>query len=287
MRRLTNNIIYRCLYLATYLVSLLPMWILYKVSKILYTLLFHLISYRKAVVIQNLSRSFPEKNYQEIENIMKQFYLSFCDNLVEILKSVSISPSKQMDMVELINFDIIKKRISENKNVIACMGHCGNWEVLNILPEILDINCCAVYKPLKIKCFNKLFLKLRSRFGMQLIPSKSVVRHFMSNKNAPSAYFFLSDQCPKIIDQEYRFNFLHQATSTFSGIEKLTRSSNSAVVYIHVIKISRGMYRIECKDIIIEAEQPRNITYQYIQLLEQNIQEQPHSWLWSHKRWKR
>lgn len=289
MKKLIDNIIYGCLYMITYLTSLLPMWILYKISDIFYLLLFHLIPYRKAIVIQNLSRSFPDKNYNEIENIMKSFYRSFCDNLVEILKSFSISPAKQVEIIELINFDIIDKQIALGKNVIASMGHCGNWEVLNVLPRILDINCYAVYKPLRIKAVDRLFLKLRSRFGMQLVPTKSVVRHFISNKNNPSVYFFLADQCPKSIDKEYRFDFLHQMTSVFSGIEKLACSTNSAVVYIHVIKTARGMYRIECKDVSTDSEsiEKVNIAHRYIQLLEQNIQEQSYGWLWTHKRWKR
>lgn len=207
MRKLIDSMIYSCLYAITYLISLLPIWILYKISDILYLLLFHLIPYRKAIVVQNLSRSFPDKNYKEIESIMKSFYRSFCDNIVEILKSLSISPTKQMEIIELIDFDIIDKQIALGKNVIASMGHCGNWEVLNVLPHILNINCYAVYKPLRIKAVNRLFLKFRSRFGMQLIPAKSVVRHFISNKNNPSVYFFLSDQCPKSIDKEYQNDF--------------------------------------------------------------------------------
>lgn len=263
------------------------MLFLYRISSIVYIVFFHIVSYRKRVVIQNLSRSFPEKNYEEIEDLMKNFYHLFCDNLVEILKSISISPTKQTNKITLTNIDVIQEQIALGKNIIVSMGHCGNWEILNILPYILDVNCYAVYKPLKIKAINRLFLKLRSRFGMQLIPAKSVARHFISNKNNPSVYFFLADQCPKIVDKDYQFDFLHQRTSVFSGIEKLAHFTNSDIVYLHVIKISRGMYQIECKDISIETTDKKDITHRYIQLLEQNIQEQPHGWLWTHKRWKR
>ena len=263
------------------------MQLLYRISNIVYVVFSHIISYRKKVVIQNLSRSFPEKNYEEIEITMKKFYHLFCDNLVEILKSISISPTEQTNKITLTNINVIQEQIALGKNIIVSMGHCGNWEILNILPYILDLNCYAVYKPLKGKLVNRLFIKLRSRFGMQLVPAKSVARHFISNKNNPSVYFFLADQCPKTVDEEYQFDFLHQKTSVFSGIEKLAYTTNSAVVYLHVIKTSRGMYKIECKDISIKTTDKRGITPRYIQLLEQNIQEQPYGWLWTHKRWKR
>lgn len=239
--------------------------------------------------MQNLSRSFPDKNYQEIERTMKSFYYSFSDNLVEILKSTSISPNKQAEKIKLKNFDIIDKQISQGKSIIVCLGHCGNWEILNILPHLIGHNCYAIYKPLKIEVINKLFLKIRSRFGMQLIPTKSIVRHFISHKHNPSVYFFLADQCPKSTKGNYRFNFLHQQTNTFYGVERLAQSSNSAVVYIHITKTSRGVYQVECRDICTDSTYTakKEITQKYIHFLEENIYQQPSGWLWTHKRWKR
>lgn len=289
MKKIINNITFNCLYGTLYVISLIPIQILYKVSNIIYILLVHSTPYRKNVVIQNLSRSFPNKNYKEIESIMKKFYHSFCDNLIEIFKTISISPDKQAKKISLINFDIAIEQIAKGKNVIACMGHCGNWEILNVLPYVLGTSCHAIYKPLKSDIINRLFIKMRSRFGMQLVPSKSAARHFISNKDNPSIYLFISDQCPKTVDVEYKFNFLNQNTSSLSGIEKLAQATNSPVVYMHVIKTSRGKYRIECKTVSTDSKSTKktDIMQQYTLLLEQNIEEQPHTWLWTHKRWKR
>jgi KDO2-lipid IV(A) lauroyltransferase len=264
------------------------MQILYKFAGFLYFILFYFFSYRKKIVIQNLSRSFPKINYQEISNITKKFYLSFCYNLVEILKTVSISPNRQADKIILLNFDIVKNRIKRSQNVIVGMGHCGNWEILNILPYVLDLNCYAVYKPLKITWINRFFYQLRSRFNMKLITTKSVTRHILSN-NTPSLYFILADQCPKVVNEEYKFKFLNQETSVFHGIEKLAVLANCAVVYMSVIKVDKGLYRIECKEICDtpRTSKKKEITQNYINLLEQNIQDDMHNWLWTHKRWKR
>jgi KDO2-lipid IV(A) lauroyltransferase len=240
-------------------------------------------------VIQNLSRSFPEKRYGEIELIMKGFYRSFCDNCAEILKSVSIPARRQKEKIVLTDFDMIERRIRQGQHVIASMGHCGNWEILNVLPLLLNVNIHAVYKPLKTQCVDRLLLKIRSRFGINLIPDRSVVRHLVSNRERPSLYFFIADQCPVIADEAYRFDFLHQNTGVFPGIEKLAGLTRAGVVYIHVIRISRGIYRIECKEISLRSESPAKteITRNYIRHLEQNIRKSPSDWLWSHKRWKR
>jgi KDO2-lipid IV(A) lauroyltransferase len=254
----------------------------------MYLLLFRLFAYRKAVVIQNISRSFPEKRYREVEAVMKTFYRSFCDNLVEIVKSVSIPVLRQKGKIELTGFGVIANQIKQGKHVIACMGHCGNWEILNVLPSLFDAEMYAVYKPLSSKCVDRLFLKIRSRFGMNLITDKSVARHFLSNRN-PSLYFFLADQCPAIVNKAYRFDFLHQKTSVFPGVEKLARKTNACVVYLHIVRTSRGLYRIECKKIATDSQSTgeTGIARGYIRLLERNIRESPGGWLWSHKRWKR
>jgi KDO2-lipid IV(A) lauroyltransferase len=261
---------------------------LYGLSGLMYLFLFRLLAYRKAVVIQNMSRSFPEKTYQEVDATVKTFYRSFCDNLVEIVKSASIPALRQKEKVELIGFDLAINQIKQGKHVIASMGHCGNWEILNILPSLFDTDMYAVYKPLSVKCVDSLFLKIRSRFGMNLITDKSVARHFMSNRT-PSLYFFLADQCPVAVNQTYRFDFLHQKTSVFPGVEKLARKANACVVYLHTVRISRGLYRIECKEIATNSQSTgeTEITRRYVCLLEQNIRETPGEWLWSHKRWKR
>jgi KDO2-lipid IV(A) lauroyltransferase len=267
---------------------MLPMPLLYGFSRLAYLLAFHLFAYRKTVVIQNISRSFPERKYGEIEMIVAGFYRSFCDNMAEILKSVSASPLQQKEKIELINFEMIRHQMKQGKHVIASMGHCGNWELLNVIPFMLDIEAYAVYKPLSAKCIDRLLLKIRSRFGMNLLTDKSVVRHLMSNRK-PSLYFILADQCPASMDETSRFHFLHQPTLVFRGVEKLARKTNSSVFYLHVIKTLRGQYRVECKEISTDAPYTgeKEITLSYIRLLEQNIRDNPIGWLWSHKRWKR
>ena len=277
-----------CLYQVVRLFGMLPMPLLYGISHLAYLLMFHLFAYRKMVVIQNISRSFPDKKYGEVKQIVKGFYRSFCDNMAEILKSVSASPLQQKAKIELVDFERIRRQIGLGRHVIASMGHCGNWEILNIIPFILGIKAYAIYKPLSTKCMDSLFLKIRSRFGMHLLTDKSVARHLMTNEN-PSLYFILADQCPAGVDETPRIPFLHQSTRVFRGVEKLARKTNAGVFYLHVVRTSRGQYRVECKEITTNASRTdeEEITRHYLRLLEQNIHEYPAGWLWSHKRWKR
>jgi len=289
MKHFFSVIMYKSVYSVIYIVSLVPTPLLSGFSSFIYFFIYHVTGYRKAVVIQNISRSFPEKRYDEILCIVRKFYVCFSSYFVEIIKTVSISPGKLDTKITFQNLVIIDKYISEGKNVIACMGHCGNWEMLNFLPYKLTHNIYAVYKPLRLKTVNQLMIKLRSRFGMKLLPSKSVVRHILTKKMSLSVYLFLADQYPRIKDDKYRFNLLNQETYVFSGMEKLARISNSAVVYLHITQPEKGKYNIRCIPVCAEAKSMKEgyITQKYIALLTENIKEEPYSWLWTHKRWKR
>ncbi len=43
-----------------YSVSILPLWVLYRISDLLYVLVYHLLGYRRKVVLANLRQAFPK-----------------------------------------------------------------------------------------------------------------------------------------------------------------------------------------------------------------------------------
>lgn len=289
MKQILQTITYRSLYGVVYIVSLLPMTFLYAMASFAFFLSYHVIGYRKAVVIQNISRSFPDMKYGEIRCVVKKFYDCFTAYFAEILKSIS-APAEVFDKkITFENLELIDRHMNAGRNVIACLGHCGNWEMLNFMPYKLRHDMYAVYKPLRSGIMNRLMIKLRSRFDMKLIPDKSVIRHILKQKSPPAVYLFLSDQCPRIKEEKYKFELLNQETYLFSGMEKLARISRSAVIYLHITQLSKGNYKVTCIPVCSEAESTNegDISQKYVDLLTENIKEEPYGWLWTHKRWKR
>lgn len=289
MKNIFQTILYKGIYVIAYIVSLLSMTFLYAMASFVFFLAYHVIGYRKAVVIQNISRSFPDMKYGEIRCIVKKFYACFTGYFAEIIKSISAPAEVLEKKITFENLELIDSHMNAGRNVIACLGHCGNWEMLNFMPYKLRHDIYAVYKPLRSGIMNRLMIKLRSRFGMKLISDKSVIRHILTQKSSPAVYLFLSDQCPRIKDDKYKFELLNQETYVFSGMEKLARISHSAVIYLHITQLSKGNYKVTCIPICSEAESTNEgeISQKYIDLLAENIKEEPYGWLWTHKRWKR
>src|SRR5689334_4162323 len=76
-----------------YLVSLLPMRVLYFISDIIFCIVYYGFRYRRQVVMDNLAHAFPEKSESERIAIAKKFYHNFIDSFIEVIKLISASES--------------------------------------------------------------------------------------------------------------------------------------------------------------------------------------------------
>lgn len=260
----------------------------YAMASLTFFFVYQIVGYRKDVVIQNIARSFPEKQYGEIQAIVRKFYICFVSYFAEMIKGVSVDAKVLNEKIVFENLELVDQYIKSGRNVIVALGHCGNWEMLNFLPYKIQHDVYAIYKPLSSRLVNSLMIKVRSRFGMKLIPDKHAVRHILTQKEFPAVYLFLADQSPRIKEEEYKFKLLSQETYMFSGMEKLARTSKAAVIYLHITLVSQGNYKVSCTPINAKAESTKKgeITQKYVELLTENIKEEPYGWLWTHKRWK-
>ncbi len=203
-----------------YGISLLPFPVLYLLSDILYVVVYKGFGYRTTVVINNLKNAFPQKNEQERKIICDQFYKHFFDLILEIFKTLTISKSELRKRVQLQNFELFEKFQSQNQSLVVVMGHLGNWEWAGARFSLEDYHqLYAIYKPLKNKYFDQLFIKLRTRFGGNVYAMKDVFRGMVKNKAELTATTFITDQTPSN-HETYWTKFLSQETPIYLGAEK-------------------------------------------------------------------
>ena len=89
-----------------YLLSLLPLPLLFFFARLLYYLLYYVIGYRKKVVRQNLTHSFPEKSLAEIQAIEKKFFQYLAELIFEIIKMTSISKAETLKRVNFTGLEL-------------------------------------------------------------------------------------------------------------------------------------------------------------------------------------
>lgn len=272
------------------LFSQLPLRILYVLSDFIFFVIYHVVGYRRKVVLENLQNSFPEKTPQELKKIERNFYVNFCDYIVETLKSFTISSTELRVRVQHLNQDVFHEAKAENKNVILLAGHIFNWEWYNALTTIVpQEKSYPVYRKVQSSFWEEKIKEIRNRFGNQALEAKEVIRHIFKNPNdGNSIYMFVADQTPHFSEITYGINFLNQRTPAFIGYDKLSTRMELAFVFCEMKKVKRGFYQINYYRIYPDGEKfaAHEVVKKFHVLLENTINKRPDNYLWSHRRWK-
>ena len=164
-----KNLTYYLSFALWFIISLLPLWVFYRLSDGLYYLVYHVVRYRRRVVYANLRSSFPEKSEAEIERIAKDFYSFFCDYIVETLKFFSMGEKNIRKRMKFEGIDQVKEDFANGRSVSIYLGHYCNWEWISSLGLHLDEQCGQIYHPLENATLDRLFLYMRGRFKAQSI----------------------------------------------------------------------------------------------------------------------
>jgi len=281
---------YILIYPLIVLISILPFRILYIFSDLLYLFLYHVIGYRKKVVMNNLKIAFPEKSKEELTVIMKKFYSHFLDIFMEMLKTFSISDEEILRRFKLTNPEEMEAFMGRNKNILLMSSHYANFEWLFSLNLRVDHHGFAAYKKVKNKYLNNYIVRSRSRFNTTLIPSKKIIAALNENdkKGINSVYGMLVDQAPKLGKTYHWSNFFGVKVPVITGTEMLSKKYDYAVMYIETTKIKRGFYETKME---VLSENPRDvpdfeITDLFMKKLEAQIRKEPAYYFWTHKRFK-
>lgn len=261
----------------------------FRLSNCLKWLLFDIGRYRNKVICTNLRNSFPEKSDVELKSIAEDFRLHFTDLIVETIKFRTARPDVIRERLQG-DISIMDDLYASKTNVIYLMGHRGNWELANLFSSLCFTHeCIVVYRPLQNTQSDQWFLNLRTRFGAKLVPMDQIFRELQKPRDKPYAVVLANDQSP-VPETAFWTTFLCQETGIFRGVEAIARRYNLTVLYADFKKVSnkRGFYEVDITPITHEPKSMavNMILKKQIKILEKNIQQQPHNWLWSHRRWK-
>ena len=270
--------------------SWLPFSALYTLSYLLYFCLFYVFRYRKEIVFQNISKSFPEMDANSHLQIAKDYFRHFADVIVEGIKSLSISEKSLKKRYRVINPEIANNFFEKNKSIILCAGHVNNWEWwITHQNKALQHQAIGIGMPLTQKSLGAKINERRERMGMIVTDSLQYKAAIKTLEDQVFALLILGDQSPGSVKKSYWTTFLHQETAFTFGTEMIANTYNLPVIYYSVRKVKRGFYELELK---ILTEEPLSLPYgklteKYVSALEHDIINQPSQWIWSHKRWKK
>ena len=270
--------------------SVHPYWLLYLKSDFYYLMTYHVVRYRRKVVRENLLRSFPEKSPKEIKAVEKRFYRNLCDLVVEAPKMMCMGPKGYRNRVNVTNLEVVTRLQEQGKNIFYAIPHSGNWEWFGkMIPDFADHNSLAIYKRVKNDVFERLMLYMRTKdCNLEMIESNTVLRRLMQLRDKQNGVLMMADQTSHGLESDYWTEFLHQDTCWFTGIERIAKKLDYAVVFVSMTRTGRGRYEVSFEVVVDEPKVTADgeIMEKYVRCVERFINANPDNWLWSHRRWK-
>lgn len=286
---------YHITYGIFYLLSLLPLRVLYLMSDGLALFAFHVLRYRRRVVLDNLRMAFPEKSEAERMGIAMGFYRNFTDMVMDGIKVLTLSNA------ELSRRFIIRPELKEAFDRCIRSGqsyqihamHNFGWEIVNLgVSRALDIPFLGVYMPIKNSVFERLFRKIRVRYGTVLLPATEFKNRFheVQQRYAGRNYLLalVADQSPGRPKDAWWLNFFGIPTGFIHGPERAARDRKLGVIFGYFYPVERGRYSFDIEIVTEDASSTSEgeLTLAYARYIEEHVRKDPANYLWSHRRWK-
>ncbi len=271
------------------LLSHLPFPVLHGLARFLGWLAYRVFPYRDEVVRENLSRAFPELDEAQLRPLRRRYYGGFADVLVEVIKSATLPAEEIRRRVRITGMEQPRALLAQGQSVLLAAAHQCNWEwMLLALSLELGFPLDAAYKPLSDSWAEREMKKVRSRFGSRLIPAKELLADIIKRGKVVRAVAMVADQEPTTSEHKHWTRFLNRDTAFYMGPEEIARVTRFPVFFIGMKRTGRGLYEIRVTPLCAPGESLRTgeLTERYVRLVEQQIQEAPPDWPWSHKRWK-
>jgi KDO2-lipid IV(A) lauroyltransferase len=254
-------------------------------------LFFYFIPIRKNVVIENLSKAFPELAGNEINRIAFNCYKNFIISLIEIMYMRGMDKKEIINILPAGNADLIKRKYEEGKGVILLSAHFGNWELIAAsVSARINIPLHIVVKPQRNPYVNEWMNKVRTKWNNKIIPLGVSIRQVYKEIKNKNLVAMVADQRGPY--EGIRLKFFGINTAVYSGPAILAIKTGAPIIYGLTIRQPDYSYKVVLEEIDLsglpetEEEKILEISRRHTSFLEKYIKQHPEQWFWMHKRWK-
>ena len=259
-------------------------------------LLFHLLPFRRAIVLANLKRVYGDTlTDADIAALAQAHYAHLWRLAGEFLRFRWLSAAQKAALVRVENLDAFINAFRQGRGVLVLTGHFGNWEVATIAgianyPEVRG-RFHFVRRAIKPGWLDALVTRRFERGGFGVIGKRGSLDHILDRLAAGDVIVFPFDQHaspPEGIEVDL---FGHPAW-TFKSLAVIALATGAPVLPAtswrepdgrHVLRFGEPLRPIEPED---ARDAVRVNTRAYNAALEKLILARPEQWYWVHRRWK-
>ncbi len=261
-----------------------------KIGRGLGRFLFTFVPIRKKIVLDNLSRTFPDKSEKERHQIARMTYQNFGQTFIEFLRNPVRTKAETLDRVRLHNDHLLREAIKAGNGIILISGHFGNWEMMASVVAALGYPAVVIARPQRNRLVDSMINQFRQSAGIETVPLGFGVRTFLRALGQNKVVALLADQ------DAHRdgvfVDFLGRPSSTAPGPAAFVLKTGAQLIFVTSVLRRDGRYdayfeKIKTDDLSeFNKDNIRILTQRHAAKLEEKVRRWPHHWFWMHRRWK-
>ncbi|MCD6413968.1 MAG: lysophospholipid acyltransferase family protein [Elusimicrobia bacterium] len=243
--------------------------------------LFYCLPIRKKTAIRNIRKSLGTKSGEAIK-ITKKMYKNFGRSLFEFMNIEKLDRKNISPLAEFQNIETLEKAISENKGVIFCTVHLGNWHFMGYALKRRGIVVNHILKKQKNEKVFEILKNTISGLGMKYLILQKVPKNiFRALRNGDVVEFLCDQDAGKT---GIFANFFGRPASTAQGPALFHKSVKAPIVLAYCVREGRK-YKILFRIYENPRESAEKIVADYTKYFENTIRKYPDQYFWLHKRW--
>lgn len=248
------------------------------------------IRHRRRHALDALRQSYPEKTEREFRTIINGMYRNFGMNLAEILRLSGGAFDETNSRITIEDEEIVEHALQRGKGVLILTAHFGNWDLLCMFTVKYKYPLTIISKDLKNKTINDMWMQMRERFGVKIVPAHNSARESLRVLRRNELLGFILDQ-NRPRDAGIFVDFFGRPACTTPGLAIFSAQAQAPVVPVFIHRKPDGNHVLQVLPLIEpppdrEAETIRKATQEYTKIIENQIRQHPEQWTWLHRRWK-
>ena len=244
----------------------------------------------RGIAEYQLGFCFPQMAEKQRDQLLKSAFRNIGSTLFEALVIHKFKANPQR-WIELENAAVVKQSLEQGNGLVLMFGHVGNWELLSIVYEMLEIKGIAVESPIGDSKLDRLLLSMRYSENIKMVPrgDKSSARAILHCFRNNQVFLFAMDQDTKV--KTVFVDFLGRKAATAIGAATFAQKFKAPVVSAFGARMADGTHRYFFEELSSQPyqgtpEEAETLTQNYNFALEKHIRRYPDQWVWFHRRWK-
>lgn len=212
--------------------------------------------------------------------------------VVEVLRFPLLNKDNIHELVRVEGLEYLERAYAEDKGVIMCTGHYGNWELLGATVALHGYPMLSITRKQNNSYMDKAINEFRQMVGQEVTYNRGghgllAISRMLKEKHLLGVLY---DQDTN--DDGVEIDLFGKRSIIPLGAAALSRIYGSPIlpIFLHnnddgtcTAKIYPPLYTPRTKD---KQQDFYDVTKKLVDVLEQEITAHPEMWFWVHDRWK-